>query len=107
MKIKQHKKYIKNLEYAGLERTLGIIGVTIFTLLIIPLFVKLAYNLSGIYFLLLIPILLLSLLTADFISGMIHWGADTWGSVKFPILGKTLIKGFREHHIDKKAITKH
>ena len=107
MKIQQHTKYVGSLEYSGLERVLGIIGVSVFTLLIIPLFVKLAYSLSTIYFLLLIPVLLLSLLTADFISGMIHWGADTWGSVKFPILGKTLIKGFREHHIDKKAITKH
>ena len=31
------------------------------------------------------------ILTADFGSGMVHWAADSWGSIELPILGKVSI----------------
>jgi ABC-type phosphate/phosphonate transport system permease subunit len=49
----------------------------------------------------------LGLLASDFITGMFHWGCDTWGTPKTPILGRIAIRTFREHHIDPKAITRH
>lgn len=47
-----------------------------------------------------------SMVVADLISGIVHWLADTWGTVEIPILGPTLIKNFREHHSDPLALTR-
>lgn len=43
----------------------------------------------------------------DFISGMLHWACDTWGQFSTPIVGSTLIRSFRMHHVDPQDITKH
>ena len=43
----------------------------------------------------------------DWISGMLHWACDTWGKFTTPIVGPTLIRNFRMHHVDPQDITKH
>jgi ubiquitin-conjugating enzyme E2 variant len=47
------------------------------------------------------------LLAADFVSGLVHWGFDTWGSTSTPVVGQLAIRTFREHHVDARAMTKH
>ena len=47
------------------------------------------------------------LIAADFVSGLVHWLADTWGRSDWPIIGPAIIRGFREHHTDPDAILAH
>ncbi len=46
-------------------------------------------------------------LGADLVSGIVHWMGDTWCAPSTPVLGPTLIRPFREHHVDEQAITRH
>lgn len=37
---------------------------------------------------------------ADFLSGLVHWGADTWGRDDVPLIGPRLLVPFRVHHVN-------
>jgi hypothetical protein len=44
---------------------------------------------------------------ADLVSGAVHWLGDTFFDEATPLLGPSLIRPFREHHLDPSAITRH
>ena len=48
----------------------------------------------------------IGLCLADFVSGLVHWAADTYGSPELPIFGG-FVRTFREHHADQVDITRH
>ncbi len=47
-----------------------------------------------------LTVVALALVCADFLSGMVHWTADTWGSDTWPVVGPRLLRPFRLHHLN-------
>jgi ubiquitin-conjugating enzyme E2 variant len=46
-------------------------------------------------------------LAADLGSGLVHFAFDSWGNTSTPLIGRALIRPFREHHADPQAMTRH
>jgi hypothetical protein len=49
----------------------------------------------------------LGIIGGDFISGIVHWAADTYGSEDMRVIGPSLVKPFRLHHIYPRDICTH
>ncbi len=54
-----------------------------------------------------VPVAFAAYVAADFVSGFVHFLADTYCTETTPLLGPKLIAPFREHHRDPLAITRH
>lgn len=99
-------KYLSS-QYKPAKRIQEIITILIF----IPLFIYNLYNII-IYFdaskwIVVLAAAVIGILTADFFSGLVHWASDSYGSVDMFLIGKAILRNFREHHIDPTAITRH
>lgn len=49
----------------------------------------------------------LGALAADLVTGCVHWACDTWGDERTPWVGEGLIRSFREHHREPRAMLEH
>jgi plasmanylethanolamine desaturase len=56
---------------------------------------------------LVVPGALLGLVFGDFVTGLVHWAADTYGEGHTPLIGRSLVKPFRVHHIRPLEICEH
>ncbi|MES2523394.1 MAG: fatty acid desaturase CarF family protein [Gemmatimonadota bacterium] len=80
-------------------RALALLSIVIAALLLMHHVSRLLSTPAALHWWLL-PVALLGMCTADFLSGLVHWGADTWGSETMPVLGKRLLHPFRVHHVN-------
>lgn len=49
----------------------------------------------------------ISIVLGDLVSGLVHWTADTYFSEDTPIIGQSLVKPFRLHHLYPRDICTH
>lgn len=77
----------------------------------VMLIVSLYFSLSQLHELELLWLALLaiplSLVLGDLVSGLVHWTADTYFSEETPIIGQSLVKPFRLHHLYPRDICTH
>jgi plasmanylethanolamine desaturase len=53
------------------------------------------------------PGAVVGLVCGDFITGLVHWAADTYGEEGTPVIGRSLVKPFRIHHVRPQEICEH
>ena len=56
---------------------------------------------------LIVPGALLGLVSGDFVTGLVHWAADTYGEESTPVIGRSLVRPFRVHHVRPLEICEH
>jgi ubiquitin-conjugating enzyme E2 variant len=45
-------------------------------------------------------VVVIAAFAADFVSGLVHWFADTWFSETMPVVGRRFLRPFRVHHVN-------
>lgn len=96
----------RSYTYARSHRMLEIAGLVFGSGLLAVTFALAARGAQGGAFLVLTACAFVGMAASDFISGFVHWAADTYGSDTMPIFGG-FVRTFREHHTDQVDITRH
>src|SRR5690348_8670716 len=99
---------IRDTRYCGLHRQLEAVGIGAMFALSGGLVARIALVAGGgLAKWVIVAAALLGYVLADFVSGLVHWLADRFGSPETPLLGAAFVRPFREHHVDPEAITRH
>jgi len=99
-------KYLAS-QYTSMKRFQEYVGISLCLPLIVYNFISFILHFDINKWYVIIFAAVIGILTADLISGIVHWAADSYGSVEMFLVGKNLLRNFREHHIDPTAITRH
>ena len=95
-------------QYGRGHRALEVAGILFFFLALSCLGVRIARTASGwTGFWTLTAAGFIGYLSADFISGLVHWAGDTIGDENTPVFGPSFVTPFRYHHVDPKEMTRH
>ena len=87
---------------------LELCGIVSFFAVALILAAEIYQGMANFGYLWLLPgVAILAYLTADLLSGFVHFLADNFGSAETPIIGPNFVGAFREHHVDPKGITRH
>src|SRR5438094_9262694 len=106
LEIRQRDRDVLRQGYSAAVRRFEIASIIIYAVTmawllseIIPRIVRSAF--------LALAAFMVGFVAGDFVSGFVHWTADTRGAADWPVIGKAPIRSGREHDVHAKELTRH
>src|SRR5688500_6737230 len=89
---------------SGARRAFSTAAIVLAGLAVMGLAVRVARHVDLMHWWVLF-VLLAGVAAVAFASGLVHWGADTWGRDDAPIVCRVLLVPFRLHHVNPADFT--